>query len=116
MESIIPIFKDDANAFLFSFDKNKVYSYKDDGFAIFCCQNFGPSFGINHEKNCCTICIEGNPIKNKKLYTYESNSNSYDFNGDNNGLSEDGKRSFIYAKEYEVFEIYFHSCFLFLSL
>ena len=34
-------------------------------------------------------------------------TDSYDFYGDNNGLSEDGKGDYIYAKDYEVFEIIF---------
>ena len=41
------------------------------------------------------------------MYTLESDSDSYDFYGDNNGLSEDGKRDPIFAKDYEVFEIIF---------
>ena len=48
-----------------------------------------------------------NPIKFKDLYTLESDSDSYDFYGDNNGLSEDGKGDPIFAKDYEVFEIIF---------
>ena len=55
----------------------------------------------------CTIGITGNPLKDKNLYTYESDSESYYFNGDNNALSEDGKGNKIYAKEYEVFQIIF---------
>ena len=99
-------FKNDKNSFLFSLDKNKIYDYKNDGFAVFCHDNSGPSFGNNNE-NLCTIGIAGNPILEKLLYTYESNSNSYNFDGDNNALSEDGKGNNIFAKEYEVFQIIF---------
>ena len=99
-------YKDDQNAFLFSLDKRKIYSYKKDTFSIFCADDFGPSFGANNSFFC-TIGIIGNPIKNKSLYTYESDSSTYDFNGDVNALSEDGKGNNIYAKEYEVFQIIF---------
>ena len=98
--------KNDKNSFLFSLDKNKIYDYKNDNCAIFCFNICGPSFGHN-SKNLCTIGITGNPILRKQLYTYESNSNSYNFDGDNNALSEDGKGSNIFAEEYEVFQIIF---------
>ena len=98
------IYKDDKNAFLFSLDKRKIYLCKNGKFSIFCADDFGPSFGTN-QSFFCTIGITGNPIKNKNLYTYESDSSTYDFNGDGNALSEDGKGNKIYAKEYEVFQI-----------
>ena len=98
------IYKDDKNAFLFSLDKNKIYNYKNDECAIFCWRDNGPSFGCNNSFYN-TIGIDGNPIKNNVLSTYESDSNSFEFNGDNNALSEDGKGNNIYAKDYEVFEI-----------
>ena len=99
-------FKDDKWAFLFSLDKCQIYPYKNDGKAILCSKEYGPNFGIN-KFNLCTIGIKKNPIKYKQLCTYESDSNSYEFNGDNNGLSEDGKGKYIFAKDYEVFEIIF---------
>ena len=47
-------------------------------------------------------------FKKKKLYTYESFSDSaYDFYGDKNALSESGNQSYIYPSEYEVFQIIF---------
>ena len=101
------IFKYDNNSFLFSLDKNKIYSYINYRYAILCGYSVGPSFGYNHSNNHCIIEIIGNPIRNKRLYTYESASESYDFNGDNNSLSEDGKGNEIYEKEYEVFQIIF---------
>ena len=101
------IYKYDKNAFLFSLDKNKIYSTKNNNsYTIFCGVNYGPSFGYNKSYKS-TIGIEGNPIREKKLYTCESDSDSFDFNGDYNALSEDGKGNDIYAKEYEVFEIKF---------
>jgi len=101
------IFKSDNNSFLFSLDKNKIYSYIKNSHAIFCCGSYGPSFGYKKSIDYCTIEIVGNPITDKTLYTYESASDSYNFNGDNNALSEDGKGNKIYAKEYEVFQIIF---------
>ena len=96
-------YKDDPNAFLFSLDKQKIYSYKKDGYAIYSHKNCGPTFGSGHD-----IYIGQNCIQEKQLYTYESySSGSYNFNGDNNALSEDGKASHIYASEYEVFQVIF---------
>jgi len=96
-------YKDDPNAFLFSLDKQKIYSYKKDGHAIYNCKDRGPTFG-----NGCDIWIGQHGIQEKHLYTYESYSGcSYNFNGDNNALSEDGKASHIYAAEYEVFQVIF---------
>ena len=96
-------YKDDSNAFLFSLDKKKIYSYKKDGKAIYNYKDYGPTFGCGH-----SIYIGPNCIQDKKLYTYESNSGcSYNFNGDNNALSEDGKASRIYASEYVVFQVIF---------
>jgi hypothetical protein len=95
--------KDDPNAFLFSLDKQKIYSYKKNGYAIYNYKDYGPTFGSGH-----TIWIGQHGIQEKHLYTYESLSScSYNFNGDNNALSEDGKASWIYASEYEVFQVIF---------
>ena len=102
----VTTFKDDKSAFLFSLDKLRIYSKKNDKDAIFCCDFFGPSFGQN-KSYYPTIRINGNPILKKDLGTYESDSNTYEFNGDNNALSESGDGRQIYAKEYEVFEIIF---------
>ena len=49
--------KDDPNAFLFSLDKQKIYSYKRNGYAIYNHKNYGPLFGGGH-----TICIGPNCI------------------------------------------------------
>jgi hypothetical protein len=97
-------YKDDKSAFVFSLDKQKIYSYKNNGKAIYCKKDGGPIFGQARDIN-----IGINPIQMKTLYTNESSSLycSYDYEGDNNALSEDGKASSIYAVEYEVFQIIF---------
>ena len=97
-------FKDDPNAFLFSLDKQKIYSYKKDGKAIYNYKDWGPCFG-----NGCDIYIKQHGIQEKHLYTNESSSEdcSFNYNGDNNALSEDGEASWIYATEYEVFQVIF---------
>jgi cell division protein FtsB len=96
-------YKDDPNAFLFSLDKQKIYSYKKNGKAIYCYKDYGPEFGAG-----CDIGINQHGIQEKHLHTYESYSGcSYNYNGDNNALSEDGKASWIYAAEYEVFQVIF---------
>ena len=94
--------KDDPNAFLFSLDKQKIYSYKKNGKAIYCYKDKGPIFGAASD-----IQISQHGIQEKHLYTYESSSScSYNYNGDNNALSESGG-SWIYAAEYEVFQVIF---------
>ena len=96
-------YKDDKNAFLFSLDKQKIYPYKNDGYAIDSCKDYGPTFGLGN-----AIYLGNNAIQQKQLYTYESySSSSYNFYGDNNGLSEDGKSSYIYPTDYEVFQVIF---------
>ena len=96
--------KGDDNAFLFSLDKNKIYSRTDKGNAIKCDRENGPGFESGFH-------LGNNSIKEKALYTYESNYNSqyssFDLNGDKNALSEDGKSSGIYATECEVFQVIF---------
>ena len=97
-------YKDDPNAFLFSLDKQKIYSYKKDGKAIYNYKDYGPCFGSGAND----IYISKHGIQEKHLRTYESSSScSYNYNGDNNALSEDGKASWIYAVEYEVFQVIF---------
>ena len=100
-------FKDDKNSFLFSLDKMKIYSFKNNGKAIYCHKDYGPTFGAGY-----TIKIAGNPLNEKKLYTYEffPDGCSYNFNYDNSALSESGKgnNSCIYALEYEVYEVLFY--------
>ena len=96
-------YKDDPNAFLFSLDKQKIYSYKKDGNAIYNYKDCGPCFGGG-----CDIYIGRHGIQEKHLYTYEScSSGSYNYNGDNNALSESGNGSGIYVAEYEVFQVIF---------
>jgi len=95
--------KDDPFTFLFSLDKQKIYSYKSNGYAIWNHKNWGPVFG-----NACDIVLKDKCIQEKNLLTYESSSGcSYNYNGDNYALSEDGKYNNIYAAEYEVFQVIF---------
>ena len=94
---------DDKNAFLFSLDKQKIYSYKNNNNAIYNHKDFGPTFGYSYD-----IYINSNCIQSKNAYTNESyQSGSYNFNGDNNALSEDGKAGHFSVVEYEVFQIIF---------
>jgi len=97
-------YTDDPYAFLFSVDKQKIYPYKKDKKAILNNKNCGPCFGYP-----CDLGIGKNCMKNKELYTCESSPCcSYNYNGDKNALSEDGKASYIYAVEYEVFHVIFY--------
>ena len=95
-------YKDDPNAFLFSLDKQKIYSYKNDGKAIYNYKNSGPRFGSGTD-----IGIYNHSIQEEQLWTGESSSSvSYNYNGDKNALSE-CNGSQIYAAEYEVFQVIF---------
>ena len=103
MYYILNEYKDDQNAFLFSLDKQKIYSYKKNGKAIYNHKDYGPTFGGASDMG-----ILQHGIQEKHLQTSESSSRcSYNYNGDNNALSESGKGSHIYAAEYEVFQVIF---------
>ena len=98
-------YKDDINCFLFSLDKQKIYPIKNDKKIIACYSNYGPVFGNINSND---IQIGNNPISEKKLYTQASCLNSsVNYYGDKNALSEDGKANYIYALEYEVFQVIF---------
>lgn len=96
-----PKFKEDKNAFLFSLDKQKMYDCINEDNAIFCGANFGPSFGVGND-----IGIEGDILKEKKLYTFQKDG-SYNYNGDVNCLLGDGSGKEYLGLEYEVFQIIF---------
>ena len=97
------VWEDDQNAFWFSLDKQKIYPYKNNGEAFYAGKDYGPIFGGGNDIRICSKCIQ-----KKKSYTYESYSNPrYNYYGDINALSEDGKQSYFYIKEYEVFQIIF---------
>ena len=68
-------YKDDPNAFLFSLDKQRIYSYKKEGNAIYNDKNYGPWFG-NED-----IQINPHCIENKGITTGKSNTFcSYNYN------------------------------------
>ena len=92
-------YKEAPGSFLFSLDKQKIYSHKNNGRAIYVFNTFGPSFGND-------IYISGNFLKEKRLYTKEINPSNcyYNYDGDKNALSESGDK-YIYALEYEVFYV-----------
>ena len=95
--------KDDKNAFVFSLDKQKIYSYKNDGKAIYNSNDCGPFFGEPWDIGITQYCIQ-----KKGLWTEQSALNcSYDYNGDKNALSEDGEGYYIFAADYEVFQVIF---------
>ena len=88
-------YKDDKNSFLFSLDKQKIYSYKNDGKAIRCRKDYGPCFGYGPK-----IGIYGDPLKQQNLYSYKY-YNSYDI--DDAFLEKNSD----YAIDYEVFQVIF---------
>ena len=73
-------YQDDKNSFLFSLDKQKIYSYNNNGNAIYNYKDSGPVFG-----NACDFRLDRHGIQDKGLYTNESSSScSYNYNGDKN--------------------------------
>lgn len=96
-----PQFKEDKNAFLFSLDKQKMYDCKNVEEAIYCGADLGPSFGVGND-----IGIEGDILKEKKLYTFQKDG-SYNYYGDDNSLLGDGSGKEYLGLEYEVFQIIF---------
>ena len=98
--------KSDKNCFLFSIDRKKIFSIKDnkDYFIIKNSFNHGPSF--IHKG---TYCIElfGNSFHNNSLRTVESIHPNI-FKGESNELSEDGYYKGVSATDYEVFQIIFY--------
>ena len=89
--------KDDpsSNSFIFSLDKQKIYSLKQGWYSVYHDKSNGPSFGYD-------IKIEGNPLKEKTLFTKKW---SYDYKGENYPLLDNSNK--IMALEYEVFQIIF---------
>ena len=97
--------KVDPNSFVFSLDKQKIYSQRSNG-GICSRKDLGPDFGNKNVVN--DFYINKHGIQEKGLNTYESHSNcGYNYNGDKNALSENGNGQFIYASEYEVFQVIF---------
>ena len=97
-------FLDDKNAFLFSSDKQRIYPLKGNKKAVYHLKNYGPCF---RNESCWDIHINDHCIENKSFYTTESSTySSYNYNGDNNALSE-SNGSNIYLTEYEVFQVIF---------
>ena len=96
-------FKDDPNSFVFSLDKQKIYPYKNNGKAIYYYKDYGPCFGCGFDIGIGKYCIQ-----QKSLFTYESNTrSSFNYYRDKNALSESVKGNYIYAVEYEVFQVIF---------
>ena len=89
--------KDDpsSNSFIFSLDKQKIYSLKQGWYSVYHDKSNGPSFGYD-------IKMEGNPLKEKTLFTKKW---SYDYRGDNYPLLDNSNK--IKALEYEAFQIIF---------
>ena len=95
---------DDKNAFLFSIDKQRIYPLKSNKKAVYHHKNYGPCF---RNESCWDIYIYDHCIENKQFLTNESSTySSYNYNGDNNALSE-SNGSNIYLTEYEVFQVIF---------
>jgi len=93
----------DINSFLFSLDKQKIYPYKNNNPSTYIHKDYGPRFGGAND-----IQINSKCIQEKNSYTCESSSScSYNYQGDNNALSEDGRGSCFFVTEYEVFQIIF---------
>lgn len=97
------IFKADKAAFTFSLDKLAVYELVNENRAIYVEADSGPAFG-----NGCDFKIGDDCMHYNDNYSFEmSQECSYDYEGDEHALSEDGNRMGFYMIDYEVFEIIF---------
>ena len=81
---------------MFSLDNKKIYYFKAIDYAIYHYKESGPCFGKGYDIN-----IDGNPLKEKTLFTYQS---SFDYKGDKQSLSE-YQSNYLKALEYEVFQV-----------
>ena len=89
-----------SKSFVFSLDKQKIYSLKSGCDAVCHKKDSGPCFGGGYD-----IGIDKNPLKENTLYTYQS---TFDYKGDKYSLSEyDGCIKKGKALEYEVFQVLF---------
>ena len=86
----------EMKTFVFSLDNKKIYDLISSDNAVYHHIGSGPCFGGGRD-----IALDGNPIKENKLYTLEC---SYDYKGDTQPLSE-YQESNLKALEYEVFQI-----------
>ena len=95
------VFKKDpsSNSFVFSLDKNEIYSLISGFNAVYHNKDSGPCFGGGRD-----IAIDKNPIKEKTLHTCQV---CYDYKGDKYSLSEYDGNNKIKALEYEVFQVIF---------
>ena len=86
--------------FVFSLDNKKIYYLISGRNAVYHHKERGPCFGEGYD-----IGIEGNPIKENKLYTTKC---SFDYKGDKQSLSEYQRPNKLKALEYEVLQIIFY--------
>ncbi len=86
--------------FVFSLDTKKIYNLKSiNENAVYHCINSGPCFGNGRD-----IALDGNPIKENTLFT---NKFSFDYQEDNQPLSEYYSYNRGKVVEYEVYQILF---------
>ena len=81
-------------------DNKKIYYLNSNCNAVYHYKESGPCFGTGRD-----IAIDGNPLKNNTLYTYQS---SFDYKGDKQSLSEYDSGKNLKALEYEVFQVIFY--------
>ena len=98
---ILYIFNSEKKTFVFSLDNKEIYYLNDNRTAVYHNKKYGPCFGEGFD-----IGIEGNPIKEEKLYTYQTSC--YNYKGINNSLSEYEFPNKIKAHEYEIFQFIFY--------
>jgi len=90
----------EKRTFVFSLDNKKIFNLKNNDNAVFHDKSKGPCFGLGFD-----IGIEGNPLIENKLYTYQK---SFDYKGGKNSLSEYNGKENLKIIEYEVFKIIFY--------
>ena len=76
-------YKKDSEAFIFSLNNNSMQKASNDN-AIYCAQNYGPTFGSGHDLYIADKCSENSNNYNITNNTYKFGSNYYLNGGSNN--------------------------------
>ncbi|MCQ2821662.1 MAG: TLD domain-containing protein [archaeon] len=92
-------YKDDKNAFVFSLNKRKIYGIKNDEKAIYCKDDFGPTFGGGHD-----ILVRSDFLKEANSCT-ETFIYGHSYDGSDYQLGPYNDRTWIKLVDLEVFEV-----------
>lgn len=92
-------YKNDQNAFIFSLNKKKIYDYNKNGYAIYCNNGNGPTFGGANDINVCD-----KRFHQINSYVYEGGGN-HSYSGNDYKLTENSYGNKLLMSEVEVFQV-----------